>query len=171
MEQIEINGKKYRQATNPDYVLPINCDYPLILKASLYNDAPVQEGKHTPGAIRFIEKQSGTKIYFSVQPVGSPYVIAELWCLKSYTEEEIQKTKANAARIVECWNGWDVLKEHHAKLALKATGYEIKCEKLQEENTRLHSLILDNVYSIWKGCDSGLPFKEWKQKFLQGHNL
>lgn len=78
--------------------------------------APVQQGKHTFGDLvidgSLIIGGVNRETYNGEQGV----VVAEINYTGEYDTPTAAEKLANAARIVECWNGWDALQEENRAL-------------------------------------------------------
>lgn len=61
--------------------------------------------------------------------------------------------------------------QHEAMVTAEQRGVEKGLEESRQEIIRLKVLISGQAYSIWKGCDSNLPFDEWNKLFISGNNL
>lgn len=51
-------------------------------------------------------------------------------------------------------------------LKLESDLADVKVEKLA-----LKKLLIDQLYSIWKGCDTDLSFDEWRELFIANNNI
>lgn len=116
----------------------------------------VKEGQHTPGKVQLSPYKKGMVGINFDDPLKASAI-----CQVFGGDKEAE---ANAERIVECWNGYEALKEQLSNIAGEANasifqlmGKEKKIKELQEANRELLE-VLKGLYK--NACD--IPF-------LDGH--
>lgn len=105
-----------------------------------FMDEPEQNSKHTPGELHLSSKLKGDEYsVYILSDKNHPLAIAQY-----SVYFDIDTAEANAARIVECWNGYNSLLEEN--------------KKLKEINGELFQMVKD-----LKGCINRLTEDGLKQ--------
>lgn len=89
--------------------------------------------KHTPGEVFIDEQINKTEIVIGT---AKNYALCTL-----YSDPMDEETKANAARIVQCWNGWDELQAEKDKYVEVANANAKDALKLKAENEALRKQV------------------------------
>lgn len=111
----------------------------------------VNEGKHTPGKLEIVDKGdpiTPSDYFICIKPeADKKYSIP----ICEVTAGSLNKDgKANAARIVECWNGYDGLKKENERLNKSIDGLlETGGSKLSNQQYQLLKAENEKVKNWW----------------------